>query len=241
MSTSVIRALGILELLSLAEKPVPLAKVAHELDIPRSTAYKILRDLVDNGFVESSESSTYSIGLKAFEVGTAHLRSGNLVDVVGPQLTKLTRLGITAHYAILDGADVVYLIKEDPPALGVQLASSVGVRLPAACTAVGKSCLAWLTPDQIAAQVQTGGDGADLDALIEELSAVRRDGFSTDEGDTASGIRCVAAPVFDINGPRGAIGVSHLIVSSLDTAMVAREVVEAARDASALLGGKAPR
>lgn len=241
MSTSVIRALRILEFLAASEKPLSLVKVAEELEIPRSTAYKILRVLVDNGFADSAEAGTYAIGLKAFEVGTAHLRSsGNLVDVVGPQLTRLTQLGITAHYAILEGVDVVYLLKEDPPALGVQLASSVGVRLPAASTAVGKSCLAWLPAEQVAAHVDSGRQPS-LRALTEELALVRDNGFSTDDGDTASGIRCVAAPVFDVNGPRGAIGVSHLLVSSLDPEAVAQQVVQAARDASALLGGKAPR
>jgi predicted transcriptional regulator len=132
MSTSVIRALDILELLSKADRPMPLTPIAEQLGIPKSTAHTILRDLASREFLVISEHASYSIGLKAFEIGAAHLRSLNALDVVTPQLVELTHaLGVTSHYAILDAADAVYLCKEEPPGLGIKLASSVGARLPA--------------------------------------------------------------------------------------------------------------
>lgn len=242
MSTSVERTLSILELLAGAEDSMTLATVATSLEIPRSTAYKILRSLVERGFVTVEDDNTYAVGLKAFEVGAAHLRRSNVVDVIAPFLTRVTqRLGVTSHYAVLDGTDVVYLYKEDPPATAIRLASSLGVRLPAAITAVGKSCLAWQPEARLTGHLDglsVNGTGTSRSDLLAELARVRERGFSTDDGDTADGIRCVAAPIFDFSGPRGAIGVSHMLTSTVDEEQVATEVKDAADAVSSRLGGK---
>ncbi|HEX5511980.1 MAG TPA: IclR family transcriptional regulator C-terminal domain-containing protein, partial [Actinomycetales bacterium] len=156
----------------------------------------------------------------------------------------LTRaLNITSHFAILDGADAVYLCKEDPPGLGVQLASSVGARLPSHLTAVGKACLAWLARDEVADHVVLSKAGqrhgeTSLKELGAELDQVRERGYAFDDGEAALGIQCVAAPVFDTTGCRGAIGVSYLrdLPEPLDR--ISSMVVEAAARATTMLGGR---
>jgi DNA-binding IclR family transcriptional regulator len=245
MSNSVVRALRILELLGHSEKPLSLSQVCTELSIPKSTAHGILGSLVQEGFAEVTEHTTYVIGLKAFEVGSAHLRTTGTVGVVAPELAKLTRLlNVTAHWAVLDGTDVVYLCKEDPPVRGIQLASAIGARLPAQVTAVGKSCLAWLPDEQVAPHltVPAGQDATRVHARVaEELAKVREEGYSTDDGQAAAAIQCLAAPVFDLTGPRGAIGVSYLRDSEVDVDTFIAEVVSAASRATSLLGGRNPR
>lgn len=226
MSNSVVRALAILDLLARSDKPLPLTQIGQLLDIPKSTAHNILQDLARESFLTVHDPASYSIGLKAFEVGSAYLQQIGPSGVITGELVRLTRiLSVTSHYAVLDRADAVYLYKEDPPGLGVQLASSVGARLPAALTAVGKACLAWLEPDE----------------TTRELQIVRDQGYASDEGATASGIQCIAAPVFDLSGAAGAIGVSYLLGSSTSVADIATEVMAAAARASALLGGTVRR
>lgn len=244
MSTSVVRALRILDLVAHADKPPTLTRIAEELGIPKSTAHGILHDLVAESFVDVVEPGAYVVGLKAFEVGSAHLRRTSAVAVVAPELVRLTRnLNITSHYAILDGTDAVYLCKEDPPGLGVRLASSIGARLPSHLTAVGKTCLAWLDDDRVDEHVAFDAGGRrsgprNLKELSRELAGVRERGFAFDDGQTALGIRCVAAPVFDVGGICGAIGVSYLreLPESLDK--ISGLVLDAAARASSLLGGR---
>jgi DNA-binding IclR family transcriptional regulator len=246
MSNSVVRALRILDLLARSEKPLSLSKIVDELDLPKSTAHGIVRSLVQESFVDLHEPTSYAIGLRTFEVGSAYLRQIGPVGVVAAELVTLTRtLNVTSHYALLDGADAVYLCKEDPPGLGVQLASSIGARLPAHLTAVGKACLAWLDDAVITDHVGPLADGETLDEVLEglrcELSEVRRLGYSTDVGQVAAGVQCVAAPVFDMSRPRGAIGVSYLVGAPLTRDQVVAEVLGAANKASVLLGGKIPQ
>jgi DNA-binding IclR family transcriptional regulator len=236
--SSVVRAARILDLLAHAEKPLPLTRVAESLGIPKSTAHSILRDLASEGFVEISERTAYVIGIKAFEVGAAHLRSVGAVGVIAPELGRLTSvLGVTSHYAVLDRTDVVYLCKEDPPGLGIQLASSIGARLPAHITAVGKASLAWLDPSKRDAHLDPDA-GADPDQLDAELARVRTQGFSVDDGAASAAIQCVAAPVFDLTGPKGAIGVSYLRGADQPIGSIADAVCAAASRATSLLGGR---
>lgn len=246
MSSSVTRAVRILELLAHNDKPMSLTKIAGALAIPKSTAYTILRDLTAESFVTMTAQSAYTVGLKAFEVGSAHLRASGVVGVVAPELVRLTRtLNVTSHYAILDGVDAVYLCKEDPPGLGVQLASSVGARLPSHVTAVGKTCLAWLPDQEVAGRVDlkvrgVNGERISLKQLKSELATIREQGFATDDAQASVGIQCVAAPVFDLAGYKGAIGVSFLRGTVESIAAVAAQVRAASERTSTLLGGSHP-
>ena len=94
---------------------------------------------------------------------------------------------MTAHFAIVDGTDALYLAKEDAPGVGIRLASAVGTRLPAELTAVGKANLAFVT----------GSLADSRPALAGELAQLRSQGFAVDEGQILTAVRCIAAPVFD--------------------------------------------
>jgi DNA-binding IclR family transcriptional regulator len=237
-SSSVTRALRILELLARAEKPVPLRQIAQELDIPKSTAHGILKDLVQERFVDAHEPAAYTVGIKAFEVGASHLRVAGVDAVITAELAALSRLlEITAHYAVLDGCEAVYLYKQDPPRLGVQLASSVGARLPSHLTAVGKVALAWLSPALVPQHVDPAAWTADGAALQAELASVRELGYAVDDGRVAVGIACVAAPVFDAGGARGAVGVSYLRGTALPGGSAVEQVCAAAARLTSRLGG----
>ena len=243
MSTSVVRAARILDRLARSQTPMTLAEIASELDIPKSTAYNILRDLASESFVTVCSPPGYSIGLKAFEVGSGHLRASGTAGAVAPELARLTRaLNITSHYAVLEGTEVLYLCKEDPPTLGIQLASAIGARLPSHLTAVGKACLAWLEAGCLPGHVELAARGADgqttsLPDLTAELAQIRVQGFATDD---AAGIQCVAAPVFGLTGLKGAIGVSLLRGSAPSLDPVADDVKTAAARATIALGGTTP-
>ena len=245
MSTSVVRAARILDRLAHSQTPMTLAEIASELDIPKSTAYTILRDLASESFVTVSSPPAYWIGLKAFEVGSAHLRASGTAGAVAPELARLTReVNTTSHYAVLDGTEVLYLCKEDPPTLGIQLASAIGARLPSHLTAVGKACLAWLEADCLPDHVELATRGADgqtisLADLTAELAQIRGQGFAADDA-AAAGIQSVAAPVFGLTGLKGAIGVSLLRGSAPSLDPVADEVKTAAARATIALGGITP-
>ena len=223
-SRSVLRALEILELLADQDAPMSLAGIAKEMDIPKTSCLGVLRALSARGFTRQDAAGGYGLGVRSFEVGAAYLRTMTPTRAVAGELRGLTgHLGMTSHFAVLEGDEVIYLAKHDPPGSGIRLASELGARLPAATTAVGKAQLAFAAP---------AGDAA--------LAEVRARGYAVDDGVTAAGIRCVAAPVFDVRGCCGAVGVSYLLQEGAPATEVCGAVVAAAQRASAELGGRWP-
>jgi DNA-binding IclR family transcriptional regulator len=230
---SVTRALSLLQVLGRSEGPMALGELAAQLKLPKSSALSLLRALVGAEFCVVDENGLYALGLHSFEVGAAYLRTMTPVRSVTPELRWLTEtLGVTSHFAVLDDDEVVYLAKHDPPGLGLKLASSLGARLPAAITAVGKAQLAFRAARGVATPV---GD------VSGPLGTVRHVGYAVDEGQTAMGIRCVAAPVFTDRGCGGALGVSYLLGGGPPEDAVVDAVLAAAGRASARLGGREVR
>jgi DNA-binding IclR family transcriptional regulator len=224
-SRSVARALSILELIARVERPLGLAEIARELGLPKTSALSLLRALSASSFAEVDDAGRYRLGVRSFEVGAAYLRTMTPVQAVERELEWLTQeLDATSHFAVLEGDEVLYLAKHDPPGTALKLASSLGARLPAAITAVGKAQLAFTT-----------------DSAPTASAEVRRLGYAIDDGNTVAGIRCVAAPVFSDRGCCGAVGVSLLMREEPPTAAVGSLVVEAAGRASTRLGGRYPR
>jgi DNA-binding IclR family transcriptional regulator len=226
---AVSRALAMLRLLALGGRPVTLAEIAAQLKLPKSSALSLLRALAGARFVAMDDHGRYALGLGSFEVGAGYLRSMTPVRAVEGELQALTEaLGVTSHFAVLERDEVVYLAKHDPPGIALRLASSVGARLPAATTAVGKAQLPFRTPAGTPSKVP--------EKLAAELETVRVRGYAVDEGETLAGVRCVAAPVFGPGGCCGAIGISHLIGDKVRLDEAAAAVLAAVSQASARLG-----
>ena len=121
----------------------------------------------------------------------------------------------TVHLCILDDSEVVYLDKVEP-ARSVRMASSVGRRNPAYCTAVGKAMMAYLPDAQVEAIVRKQGLRAmtanTITSFVElkkELNAIRSRGYAIDNEEIEEGVRCVGCVVRNFSGePLAAISIS---------------------------------
>jgi DNA-binding IclR family transcriptional regulator len=230
----VTRALAILDLIANSDQPVTLSQISKQLGVPKSSALGFLKSLVGAEFAAVNDHGEYTLGVHSFEIGAAYLRAMTPLRAAEDQLQGLTdTLGVTSHFAVLDGDEVVYLAKHDPPGLGFRLASALGARLPANMTAVGKAQLAHMPAN---GTVRANGAARSRAQLSDELDEVRAVGYAIDEGLTAVGIRCVASPVFDATGCCGAIGVSYPMDQGADWQEVAEAVIAAAKRASSQLG-----
>ncbi|MBI3216011.1 MAG: IclR family transcriptional regulator [Mycobacterium sp.] len=220
-SPAVGRALDLL--LYLAGKPGPVsgAAIARDLKIPRSSSYHLLDVLVARGFVvHYPEQRSYGLGMAAFEVGSAYLRHDPLEMLARPVLGRLAaQVGETAHLGVLHGAEILYLLKEQPAAtrIPVTLVTAVGVRLPAHLTASGRSILAHLPAAQVRALFpvargfvdRTGHGPATLPELRRVLTVERQQKWAEEIGLVTEGLQSVAACAFDHAGrPAAAISVT---------------------------------
>src|SRR6516225_9980096 len=123
-----------------------MSEAAKALKINRTTLIRLLHTLEVEGFIERRPSGGgFQIGLKLLEVGARALFSQDLVQVAVPVLTRLAEtLQLSAHLGVLDGTDVLYLVRRTP---NTPLASNirVGSRLPAHATTIGRMLLTYMT------------------------------------------------------------------------------------------------
>jgi DNA-binding IclR family transcriptional regulator len=212
------RALRVLRYLAGQPDPVTLERLAAAVDLPRSTAYHLLRAMIDEGFVTHlADEHRYGLGVAAFEVGSGYARQEPLQRIARRPLASLVdRLGQSAHLAVLHGRDVLYVLEERAPGRP-PLVTDVGVRLPAQLTASGRAILAALPANQVralfpdrSAFVDRHGRGpTSLSALRVLLTETRSRGYSAEDGEVTPGFASVAAAVLDHNGhPSAGIAVT---------------------------------
>jgi DNA-binding IclR family transcriptional regulator len=243
------QTLTILRFLARQAGPVPAATIARELRLPRSTAYHLLAALQDDGFViHLPEERRYGLGVSAYELGTGYLRQAPLQRLARVQLAALvdrTRHG--AHFGVLHGRDVLYIIEERAPGRP-PLVTDAGVRLPAQLAASGRSMLAALPPQQVralfpdpAAFVLRNERGPrSPSALRQILVDVRRLGYAVEDGEITPGFGSVGAAVVDHNGhPVAGIAVTYPVeeVAPQRRVQLAARVVETARQLSRRISG----
>ena len=215
-----------------------LEEVARATHLPRSTAHRILDQLVRLQWLDHT-SFGYSLGRRALQLGGGD-DATELRSAASPFLHALMlRTGLTVHLATLDGGQVCYLDK-----LGGRFATSVpsrvGGQAPAHSTALGKAMLAWLDPEDIEERVgaamsrRTGSTIIDLNALHQEMHRIRtRRGLAFEQGECFEHIGCVAAAIHAPEGPIAAIS----LVGDADSQLqrVGPLVLDAARQVSLTL------
>jgi len=202
---SILRACGMLKRLSGDRGAFKLSELAGLLHLDRSTAYRILLSLEKCGMVERNDKTgEYSLGLGAFEIGSAYLRRVDLVEAAKPIMADLAqRVQETVHLAVLSETEILYLDKVDSPR-SVGVISKLGQRGPVYCTALGKVLLANLPPQdrvrilgQIRFQAFTSRTLTSQKKLARELSQVRKQGYALDCREIEEDVECIAAPVRD--------------------------------------------
>ncbi|MGV3562209.1 MAG: IclR family transcriptional regulator [Nocardioides sp.] len=225
----------ILDLFVTREQVRTLEQVSRHTGLPRSSAHRILEQLVRLQWLHHGPRG-YALGARSLGLGGGEGEHGRLRAVAAPYLQDLLlRTGAVVHLAVLDGSDVRYLDK-----LGgrtaVEVPSRVGGLAPAELTGLGRAMLAWLGPEEVDARL-----GVAPTELHQELGRVRaRGGLAVEHGSCVPGLSCAAAALRGPHGPVAAISVTAAQTSGPDRA--APLVLDAARRISEeLFGSRAGR
>ena len=217
------RVLAVLRGLGTHPKGVGLEELARELGLPKSSMHRALAALCRAGLADHDEGGDYRIGLELVRIAFAFHRELDRRRIVEPALEALAeRFAETAHYAELDGAEIVYLAKVTAGDGGVQMTSQLGGRNPAHCTGLGKALLAATLPDLAAVEAFVAEHGplsrrtdrtlVDAAALHADLEATRARGYALDDEESEQGINCLAFALYldDPAQPTGAVSIAAL-------------------------------
>lgn len=176
------RATLILDVFEDPERRLTLGQVAVQTGLPRSTAHRILDQLVGLDWLSHTDGG-YLLGRRGRTWGRPGRPRADLQEVAAPELARLAGCGGAVHLGRLDGGDVVLLAGRGDGA------GRVGTRRRAERSALGRAALATLTPEEVDDRVS----GADLAQLYAELHRARRTQLVC--RDVGGGLVAVASPV----------------------------------------------
>ncbi|HWV36409.1 MAG TPA: IclR family transcriptional regulator [Thermomicrobiales bacterium] len=201
------RGLDILEAFTIAEPELSIGQIAERTGLPKPTIVRLLSVLIDRSYVERvPQSEHYRLGVRTLEIGSIFLQSTSLEREARPIMQRLAdATGQTANLGILDHFDVIHIevVAPDRP---VRFWARIGKREEAYVSGLGKVLLAGLPAQVRERYVRTPKVAltprtlTDPDALRAELERVRERGLALDDEESNTGVRCVAAPIFNGTG-----------------------------------------
>lgn len=245
------KALDVLDAVGRAPAGLSQAELAGQLQLPRTTVYRLLGALTARGLVRRDPlRRVYCLGTRCFEYARAAFAMPDLVAAAGPELRALRDMtGETTYLSTLDGREIVSLERADG-AHTLRSNSAHGERKPLHSTSQGKAILAALDAARRDALVKdlpmpavTARTITDRRRLLAELQLTAQRGWAIDDEEMVPGVRCCGAAVVDRDGRvRGAISVAgpafRLTMPRLQ--LLGPEVAEAARRVGAQLAPAAP-
>ncbi len=245
------RALEVFEFLSETQGK-SLSAISSEMGQAPATVYRVLTTFEGRGFVEFDPvEQLWNIGSRAFVVGARFLRRSSLVERARPILRKLMELtGETANLGI-EKEDSVLFVSQVETHASIRAFFPPGTLSPMHASGIGKALLAEMSDERLARtlgghrlEAFTEHTITDPTALGADLARVRSAGFAIDGEEKNLGMRCIAAPVFDINAEAVAgISVSGPTsrVGTADIPRLSAAVIDAARALTLAIGGKPAR
>lgn len=251
MDTTTIKALLVIEALSLSEEPRGVAELSRQLGYSKSNTFRILGTLASQGYVRSHpETGRYALTLKIWEQGMRVIDRQPVRRVAQSHLKMLfVQLNETILLSVFDYPDVLYIDKMEGD-YPVRASARVGWRAPAWRTASGKSMLAYQPDEVITRMVNEELLSVDnLDALKGELEEVRQRGFATSFNGSRPGVNSVSAPIWgpeqlpvaalSVSGPAERFSPERMLGMSASVMNAATRISESLGAASPTYGQRA--
>ena len=206
-----------------------LDEIAGRTGLPRSSAHRILDQLVRLGWLTHCVRG-YGLGVRALPSPATGVSDLTLRTAAAPALHRLLmRTGAVVHLGAVDRGDIVHLDKLGGSA-AERVSTAVGARAPAHRVALGIAALAAMSPEGVETALEQGGSGfRPGPRWWAELHRVR-DGVVVRDGDHTAGMVSVAAAV----GAGASVGI--VVEATRFTHRHRHLVVEAAAETRKVLG-----
>jgi len=199
-------ACRVLKLLSDKNEPASIRFVCTSLDLPRTSALRILSTLTNEGFCRKA-FDRYTLGPALIPIGVSAKNVLDIIRLSKPYLKKITeKTGESCHLAIpSDDRSLVAEVNFSQHPLSSTRGAGTLVDLHSSST--GKCFLSFLHHDHLERVINLGQLDAktkntitSMQGLRDEIHKVREQGFAMDEQEFFEGVRCIAVPVFDADG-----------------------------------------
>lgn len=227
---SLARGLALVQIFDADHAYLTLDEASARSGISRSAVWRLMRTLTVAGYVRS-DGQHYSLSPRLLDLGYVQQSRLTLPDVARPHCERLAReLRKPVSLAVLESNEIVFLLRSGPRRI-MSVALSVGSRLPAHPTAIGRALLAWLPEDEIDHYLssvpltqQTSRSVTSVKSMRQLLSQIRSDGWAIVEQELEEGLSAIAVPVRDRTG--AVVAAINTTTQTLGPALHDREAPE---------------
>lgn len=173
------RPLRVLEALAGMEQPASLLAVATAVGLSKASAYRVLRTLQDEGYVDHAGRRGYRIGSRSVALASLVGPRPALLQRARPVLTKLAAAtNATATLHLRSGEHRVLVLGAEQSGELQQRRVHVGERAPLTSGCSGRVILAHLPAKEAAKVVAAHARGRRREKLERELDTIRIDGYA---------------------------------------------------------------
>ncbi|WP_372798277.1 IclR family transcriptional regulator [Pontiella sp.] len=209
------KACAVMEEVGNAPDGLTLREIYRTLDIPRTSALRITRTLLDAGFLAENHDGALTLGPSLVQLGVKALENLDIRSFARPVLEKLAaETGESCHLAILNGDRSMLVEVVDSPR-PVRIAARPGTRVELHCSSTGKVFLAFQIPEparfiqSLELTRHTDNTATTKKAVLAGIAQTRKLGYAIDEEEFVPGVRCIAAPVKNAFGKTmAAVGIT---------------------------------
>ncbi|MBA4267876.1 MAG: IclR family transcriptional regulator [Methylobacterium sp.] len=200
------KGLAVIECFDAAHDKLTIADVARATELSRAAARRCLLTLAKIGYAEF-DGKFFRLTPRVLRLGHAWLASAALPQLVQPFLERLSEETHESSSAcLLDGHEIVYIARSAQRRI-MSVGLSVGTRLPAFCTSMGRVLLAARDPADARARILAGRPRAltphtvtDPDRLAATLAEVRAQGYCIVDQELELGLISIAMPLINTRG-----------------------------------------
>jgi len=215
------KGLAIIELFNETRRRMAISEAASLTGLTRAAARRYLLSLVHLGYAEF-DGKFFSLTPRVMRLGHAYLAMTPLAKLLQPYVDSIAReAGDPCMAAILDDTDIVCIAQATPSRL-VFTSLSVGSRLPAYSTALGRVMLAYASTEWLEGywrkarfEARTPKSLSTRPALERELTTVRDQGYAVVDEEVELGLRTIAVPIRNTGG---------IVVAALNVAVHASRI-----------------
>jgi DNA-binding IclR family transcriptional regulator len=214
-SSVVVKIFRLIEALAASEEEQPLGELAEQVELAKPTAHRLLKLMVQLGYVKRNEGGLYRLSGKLQQLARGN-QSSSLLAAARPVLARIHRqTGETVNLGVLRQGKVVYqhVIESRHPLRRIAEPNATD---PFYSTALGRSIVAHLPEQRQRAMLEsastlrrrTSATVTDRRQLLEILRVVRTQGYAVEQDQTDLGVTCVGAPLFRDDEVVAAISIS---------------------------------
>lgn len=210
------KTLEILDLFTLETRELTVPQISELMNLPQSSVYRYIRILKEKKFLLETNRGTYRLGLRFLEMSNIINFNNEFSLAARPVMMQLmNETQETTVLVILSGFQAICVENISSTFHMIKVSSEPGKTIPLYAGASSKAILAYMGNEAVnrlykhgIVQQHTNNTITDKEALLDNLKAIRTNGFAVSDNELDEGVFTYAVPIFSTNTIFGSLSVA---------------------------------